>query len=413
MKMHKLNFDIDEFLTSPLVLWIISIGLSVALWFHITSMDEGEYITRKFSRPLEYRNLDSQAILRGRISEVDIEIRGTESDVLNLNFDNVKAYIDARNLTPGNRYTQDVSLELPNNINLVSCVPSQVVLDLVRQVTRLMQVEINLPENIPEGQYVEGVEVIPKEVAIKGAEDDIAKVGAVRISPSFEELQEGRELLMAVRFAQSEPFAGSVTIEPAQVRFRGTIARGLPRKRVPVNVKLAGKLDGDYEIKSLTTDPSEIQIEGETELLAKIDAIDTETVDISLFEEDNVIVVPLKTSTDYGLINPLNTKSVKLTLQLSEVHAEKRISNIPVSLKNADPLLKWQVNPARVNVVISGRPSLIEKFNADEKNLRAFADLTNIFMTPVTLPVRVEISSGDFFEVVRIEPQNVTVNSNN
>ena len=411
--MHKLNFDIDEFLTSPLVLWIISIGLSVALWFHITSMDEGEYITRKFSRPLEYRNLDSQAILRGRISEVDIEIRGTESDVLNLNFDNVKAYIDARNLTPGNRYTQDVSLELPNNINLVSCVPSQVVLDLVRQVTRLMQVEINLPENIPEGQYVEGVEVIPKEVAIKGAEDDIAKVGAVRISPSFEELQEGRELLMAVRFAQSEPFAGSVTIEPAQVRFRGTIARGLPRKRVPVNVKLAGKLDGDYEIKSLTTDPSEIQIEGETELLAKIDAIDTETVDISLFEEDNVIVVPLKTSTDYGLINPLNTKSVKLTLQLSEVHAEKRISNIPVSLKNADPLLKWQVNPARVNVVISGRPSLIEKFNADEKNLRAFADLTNIFMTPVTLPVRVEISSGDFFEVVRIEPQNVTVNSNN
>ena len=110
-----------------------------------------------------------------------------------------------------------------------------------------------------------------------------------------------------------------------------------------MNVKLTGELNGDYEIKSLITDPSEIQIEGETDLLAKIDAIDTETVDISLFEDDNVIVVPLKTSTDYGLINPLSTKSVKLTLQLGEVHAEKRLSNIAVSLKNADPLLKWQV----------------------------------------------------------------------
>ena len=405
IKRRKFNFDIDDFLTSPLVLWIIAIGLSVALWLHVTAVDESEYITRKFSRPIEYRHLDAQAILRGRVSEVDIEIRGAEANVLNLNIDNVKAYIDARNLTPGNRYTQNVSLELPDNINLVSCVPSQVVLDLARQITRLIQVEINLPENIPEGQYVEGVEIIP--------EDDIAKVGALRISPSFEELQAGRELLMPVRFSQSEPFTGTVTIEPAQVRFRGTIARGLPRKRVPVNVKLTGELNGDYEIKSLITDPSEIQIEGETDLLAKIDAIDTETVDISLFEDDNVIVVPLKTSTDYGLINPLSTKSVKLTLQLGEVHAEKRLSNIAVSLKNADPLLKWQVNPSRVNVVISGRPSLIEKFNADENNLHAFADLSNIFVTPATLPVRVEIKSSDVFDVVRIEPQTVTVISSN
>ena len=43
--------------------------------------------------------------------------------------------------------------------------------------------------------------------------------------------------------------------------------------------------------------------------------------------------------------------------------------------------------------------------------LKAFADMSNIFMTPVTLPVRTEILSGDSFRVVRVEPPNVTVNS--
>ena len=406
--MKKINFDFDDFLASPIVLWFIAIGLSVLMWFHVTAADEKEYITRTFSCNLEYRNLDPQILLRSKLSEIEIEIKGPEDKMARLDYDMIKAYVDAKNLTAGNRYTEDISVELPDGIILVSSFPSQVVLDLIRQVTRLMQVGILLPNDIPEGQYVEGVEIIPKEVGIKGAEDDLAKIGSVRITPSIKELQSGQESFMAVKFVQSEPFTGDVTVEPAQVRFKGTLVRGLPRKRVPVNVKLTGELDGDYEITSVTTDPSEIQIEGEAEQLAKIEAIDTETVDISLLSSNQVIVVPLKYS-DMDGITPLNTKSVRLTLQLSEVHAEKRLSNIPVELKNSDASVKWRVNPEHVSVVIEGRPSLIEKLTPENSELKAFADMSNIFMTPVILPVRTEINSSDVFKVVRVEPQNVTV----
>lgn len=407
--MKKLNMTFDELLSSSFTLWIISITAAVLMWMYVIGMDEAEYITRKFSCPLEYLELDSQIILRGRISEVDVELRGPEALMLGLDYNSVRAYVDARNLAPGKRYTMNVNVDNPPNIALVSCFPSQVVLDLVRQVTRLMTVETVLPQNIPEGQYIEGIEIIPKEVGVRGAEDDIAKIGALRITPTIEELQSGREMLMPVKLSQSEPFEGSVAIEPAQVRFKGTLARGLPKKRVPVNVRFAGELNADYEVRSIITDPSEIQIEGSSADLAKIETVDTETIDITLIDSNQVLAVPLKNPDVEGVT--LNVSSVRVNLQLGETRAERKLTNIPVEIRGAAENTSYICNPSGVSVTIEGRPSLIEAFEPDGNKIRAFADMSNIFMTPVTLPVRTEIASADFFRVTRVEPQNITVNA--
>ena len=408
MKKHTLkNLDLNKILTSPLVLWLISITISVGMWLYVTGMEEREYVTRKFSAPLEYRGLDSQSILRGKLSEVDIEIRGTEEAMMRLDYNSIRAYVDARNLLPGKRYTVNVNVEYPESVILLSIFPSQATLDIVRQVTRLMTVETILPQNIPEGYYIEGVEIIPKEVGIRGAEDDLAKVGSVRITPTIEELQNGTDDLLAVKFAQSEPFDGNVTIEPAQVRFRGSLARGLPRKRVPVNVRLAGRLDSDYEVKSIATDPSDVQIEGKAEDLSKVDAIDTEVIEISMMNTDGVMIAPLKQPEVAG-VTLTSSSSVRVSIQLSEVRAEKMISHIPVELRGTERPHEWSIAPSSVTVTVEGRPSLIEKFDAEKSGLKAYSDITNIFMTPVTLPVKTEILSGDF-RVTRTEPQNVTI----
>ncbi|MBQ6775263.1 MAG: hypothetical protein IJP53_02290 [Synergistaceae bacterium] len=411
MKLKSL--DIDRILTSSWALWIISIATAVFMWIYVTGIEESEYITRKFSCPVEYRGLDAQTILRGRLYEVDVEIRGPEEAIMRLDYNAVLAYVDARNLVPGKKYTVNINVETPSNINLVSCFPSQATLDLVRQVTRLMTVETVLPQNIPEGHYVEGVEIIPKEVGIRGAEDDVVKIGSVRVTPTIEELQEGGERLMAVKFSQSEPFNGSVTVEPAQVRFRGNLVRGLPRKRVPVNVRLTGKLDADYEVRSITTDPSEVQIEGNAEDIAKVEGIDTEVIDVSSVTEDKVIVSPLKQPEVEG-VSLVNNSSVRVSLQLSEARAEKMLTNIPVELRNLpDTPEDWIANPRSVSVTIEGRPSLIANMSENDVEIKAFVDMSNIFMTPVTLPVRAEIVSGDAFAITRIEPQNVTITSLN
>lgn len=401
------NKNIDDILTSPWALWLISITTAVALWFYVTETEESDYVSRKFTCPLEYRSLDPQAVLRGRVQEVDVEIRGLEKDIARLNYDAIACFVDARNLAPGKRYTQNVSVALPPDITLVSCVPSQVVLDLVRQIVRLMPVEVVLPQDIPEGQYLEGVEVIPREVGVRGIETDVAKVGSLRAMPTAEELQSGKELILPLKFVQSEPFDGAVTLEPAQVRFKGTLARGLPKRRVPVNARLSGGLDADHEILSVVTDPSEVPIEGKLELLDRVEAVETETVDISQFTANQAVVVPLK-APDVEGVSLSGVKSVRLTLQLGEVKAGKTLSNVPVEVRGSDK--SWMVNPASVAVTLEGVPSKIEDLSVGDVGLRAWADLSNIFVTPVVLPVRAELASDDF-KVVKIEPSTVTVNA--
>ena len=159
--------NFDEMLTSPWSLWAISVTAALLMWFYVTESGSGGYGTRRFSRPLEYQSLDAQAMLRNRVSEVDIEVRGLEEVLAHLDYNSVSCVVDLRNLLPGNKYTQEVKVNLPPNVTLVSSTPSQVVVDLLRQVVRLMAVEVVLPADIPEGQYLEGVEVLPKEVAIR------------------------------------------------------------------------------------------------------------------------------------------------------------------------------------------------------------------------------------------------------
>lgn len=407
--MKARDFDINGILTSPWALWAISISLSVAMWVYVTGMEESAYITRKFSAVLEYRGLDTQSMLRGKLSEVDIEVRGTEAAMTLLDYDSVRAYVDARNLLPGKRYTVNINVEYPPSVSLVSCFPSQTTLDIVRQVTRLMTVETVLPSNIPEGQYLEGVEIIPKEVGVKGAEDDVAKIGSVKVTPSVDELKNANGQMLPVKFEQSEPFEGSVTLEPAQVRFRGSLVYGLPRKRIPVIVRLAGTLDADYEVRSIVTDPSEVQVEGESEYLAKVEAVNTDVIEISSFTSDSVIVASLKQPEVEG-VSLVGVSSVKVTVQLSEARAEKMIRNVPVELRGHDEPHNWMCTPQTVTVTVEGRPSLIEKFDAEEAGLKVYADMTNIFMTPVTLPVYTEMTSGDNLRISRTEPANVTVN---
>ena len=127
-------------------------------------------------------------------------------------------------------------------------------------------------------------------------------------------------------------------------------------------------------------------------------------------DKDSVIVSPLRQPEING-VSLVNTSAVRVSIHLSETRAEKMIRGIPVELRGTDTPQNWQCSPSSVTVTVEGKPSLIESLDTETAGLKVFADMTNIFMTPVTLPVRAEIMSQDLFRIVRIEPQNITVNT--
>ncbi|MDR1732870.1 MAG: hypothetical protein LBR61_12340 [Synergistaceae bacterium] len=397
---------LDNILESPVVLWGISILVAVSMWFYVRDSEDSGLARRKFLCQLEYRETMPQILVKNTISQIEVEVGAPESVMNRLRHDSIVCELDLVGLSPG-KYREEVKVTLPQNVTLYSVNPSEVDIELVRQTTRVFQVEVTLPRNIPSGQYLESVEVVPKEVHIKGTEKDLAKIGAVNIEPTFEELSGGQELLLPLTVSRSEPFDDEVVIEPQQVKMNATLVRGLPRKKVPVTVRMSGKPVGDYAVRSMTTEPAEVMLEGTQEKLNGISSIDTETVDITGVSADQTLVVPLRLPRGKD-VKVIDVRSVKLQVSLESISTQKRFSNVPVAVEGAAGGKKWTVTPPVVDVVVEGTPSLVSSLDLNALGFRAWVNVSGIFLRSATLPVRASPVSEDL-KSIRIIPATVSL----
>ncbi|MDR1623267.1 MAG: hypothetical protein LBS00_12950 [Synergistaceae bacterium] len=401
----------DDILTSPWVLWGISVSVAVFMWFY--AVDKGEMIVnekREFLCRLEYRNLAPELGIRNAVQEITVEVEASENVMNRLEYDSILCEVDLKRLSSG-KYREPVKATAPQNVRVVSVNPSRVDIELIRLAGRMIPVEVTLPQDIPAGRYLEAVEIVPKELNVKGTDRDLAKIGSVSIIPTFQELEGGKELLLPVKIVQSEPFEDEVTLEPSQVKMSATLVTGLPRKKTAVNVRLSGKPFADYAVRSVTTDPAEVMLQGVKAKLDSISAIDTETIDITGISADQTLIVQLRPFKDKE-ISTMDVKSVKLSVQLEPIAAQKQLSGIPIAIEGADAedMGKWLVSPAVADVTVEASPSRMETFNLEELGLRVFVDLSNIFLRKTTLPVRVTFVSDDF-KIVKIDPPTVTVSA--
>ncbi|MDR2137730.1 MAG: hypothetical protein LBO68_05510 [Synergistaceae bacterium] len=402
---------IDDVLTSPWVLWGISVAVAVSMWFYVAETVGSANVKREFLCRVEYRNVAPELGVRSAVSEITVEVEASERIMDRLEYDAILCVVDLKGFSSG-KYREMVRAVMPQNVRLVDTRPSTVDIELVRLAGRLVPVEVVLPKDIPQGRYLEGVEVVPKELTVRGTDRDLAKIGSISIAPTVRELEKGNELLLPVRITQSEPFEDEVTLEPTQVKLNAVLVSGLPRKKVAVNVRLSGRPSMDYAMRSVTTDPAEVLLQGLKEKLDAISAIDTATVDISLLSTDQTLVVPLRPLEDEE-ITMIDVKSVKLSIQLEPITAQRRLSGIPVSVEGIDDAnaRTWGLDPAVVDVTIEASPSLIEAFDPEKSGLKAFVDVSSIFLRKTTLPVRGAIASDDF-KIVKIEPSTVGVSAN-
>ncbi|MDR1379502.1 MAG: hypothetical protein LBJ36_10690 [Synergistaceae bacterium] len=394
-------------------MWVISVTVAVSMWFYVTETVGASNARREFLCRVEYRNVAPELGVRNSVQEVTIEVEASERIMDRLEYDSILCVVDLKGFSAG-RYRELVRAVIPQNVRLVNVSPSTVDIDLVRLVGRVFPVDVTLPQDIPAGWYLESVEVVPKELTVQGTGRDLAKIGSISIAPTVQELERGKELLLPVKISQSEPFEDEVTFEPAQVRMNAALVSGLPRKKVAVNVRLSGRPSMDYALRSVTTDPAEVFLQGPKEKLNTVSAIDTETVEISQLSADQTLVVPLRPLQDEE-ITTVDVKSVKLSLQLEPIIAQRRLSGIPIAVEGAvsgeDPgRKKWNLNPAVVDVTIEASPSLIEVFDLGASGLKTFVDVSSIFLRRTTLPVRGTITSRDF-KITQIEPSTVTVSA--
>lgn len=395
---------IDDILAKPISLWVISLIVAMGLWFYVAGREDTIEKQRTVACKIEFLNLASQLEIKTPTSEVWVDVFGSESDIDRLSASDIICEVDTRGLAAG-RYRLSVRTTIPTGLRLREVRPSQIDVELLRYADRLIPIEVVLPNELPEGTYLDSVEIIPKEITVRGVERDLAKIGGCKIFPTADELQSGKELLLTPEVERSSTFDEKVSVEPAQVRFKAVLARGNPKRMVPVNARIVGAPSDDYVVQSTTIDPAEMLVEGPKNALDKIRVLDTERIDISGISESKSMVVRVRPPLDVSL-KIVGEHNVKVSIALQPRSATKEIVNVPVRIEGASS--NWGVSPNTVTITIEGLPSVIGSSDISSVDVSAVVNAENLFTPKAVVPVRARITS-DSFKIIKVDPATVSL----
>jgi len=156
---------------------------AVLLWFAVTREPMAEIALRV---PVEFQNAPEQLeISTESIPEVQVRVRGPVREVRGLSASEVHAAIDLSQAKPGERtYSFDSKrIRVPNGVEFVQAVPSQMRLTLDERASRTVEVQPRVIGSFVPGYRLERVSVRPTTVTIVGPLSHVQAVTAAVTDP--------------------------------------------------------------------------------------------------------------------------------------------------------------------------------------------------------------------------------------
>lgn len=127
-----------------------------------------------------------------------------------------------------------------------------------------------------------------------------------------------------------------------------------------------------YEITGRRLEPERTWIVGPQGRVAGIDAVRTETVNVTGLRESVTQRVALLVEDPFVELS--QEREVQLHIEIAEVPVQIQYDDVPVEVINAST--RVLVNPDRISVVVSGPPSALDEFGVD--NIRAVVDVDGL-----------------------------------
>lgn len=393
---------LDSALSSPLFLKVLAGAVAVALWFYVSGGGKTETV-RTMTVPLEYLNAPPQMTLKTAVKEVEIVLSGAPA----IQGEGVACEVDLRGLGEG-KYRVPVRSIVPKEVKVLDLKPTHVDVELARLIDRLVPVEVTVEKGLPPDLFLDMVEIVPKNVSVKGSEKDLAKIDAVRISPTLDELKAGGEMTLPIEMVMAGEFDEEVLVEPKAVRLSAILSKGVPKKNVPVNARILGEPGGDFKLKAVVVEPAVVTIEGPLAKIQGVAKVDTEAIDLTGISREQNMVIPLRKPED-PMVTLVGVSSVRVEVLLTPFTITRLLSRLKVEVDGRSVYPGWKVEPDYVNVVIEGVPSEVNATDGNEVVIRPFVNVTNIVSRRLTVPVQIQNKSGGKLKVVRIEPASVSV----
>jgi hypothetical protein len=244
-----------------------------------------------------------------------------------------------------------------------------VTLFILVNTSKVITVEVGVSYTMPENQVLVSNPVDQVRVTIKGSWRRIKRFDERELDRVHADLRHvpGNEYSFSEESIRLPSGLSVLSIEPRvmQLRFEPAVER-----TVRVSVSTSGQPASGYKVASIVAKPSQITVRGAESAIAVLDTVPTRELDLSGKSASFTEVLPLVPPRPSPVIQLIDSKSAEVEVTISEEMSTRRIEGIDVQIRPgprfSGPVAdRFELEPARVDVVLHGPHWTVESFSND------------------------------------------------
>ncbi len=368
--------------------------LAIAVWvMAINSSDPS--VEKAYPNPVavEVIGQSPDTVINTDLSEtVSITLRAPTSiwNTLLLEKVPVRAFIDLAGLGVG-VHMVPVQIQIGTKpVEVISYNPRSVTLEIEPLLTEEMDVRVIYQGSLPVGFQADDPVLSDSQVTISGAESIVKSVFEVRALVKLTDVKASiHQSIQLVAVNANGQVVNGVSISPDKIVYDQEVAERGGYRNMVVKVVTTGLIPSGYKLSNLSVFPPTITVFGEDALL--VDSlpgyIETLPIDLngknSTFEQRIALALPAGVQT-------IESDQVLVSVGITPVESSITLEDVVVEASGLSSNRNAVIEPAKVNVVISGPVIVLQALKASD--VRVLLDLTGMGIGKYTIEPAVTLN---------------------
>lgn len=403
-----------DFFTKSIALKIVSLVFAMILWGYVLMMQDPVRTKPIVNVPVTIEGeadlLARRLVIRGnkKFGNVTVRVRTQLTQYADLTVDDISASINLAGITEKGTYSIAINAKTSTG-GIASVSPAQVTVEVDQLVSRPIPVDINLTGGLAEGYWAGDPVVSRAEIEIQGAAQDLASIERASADIDLTGVQQSinRSVLLTLydsagNEVSSDILLGALPSVTVQLEVRSM-------KEVPVDTASAllgaNDLPPNFELvgSRIVSGPSSVRLVGDAEVLAGIDAVALEPIDIAgarqSIQQSFALIVP-------DGVRLIDADTVELYVEIREKSASASFMELPIVKRGLGRKLKATLSIEAADVMISGRISLVNLIERGDVIL--YVDLAGYGAGTYQVPIYVELPNDEMMsELTKILSQQL------
>ena len=369
----------DKSENRTLIIKIICVLLSLGLWLYVSTVENPLRTYELKNIPVELTNVDSVtnskfAIANTQQFTVDLKLEGSSNEVVKVKKEDFRIIADmsAYALKNGENNIPVQIITCPENIDIKNNGFLGIKVNLEELIEKNFTIKSKVKITYKEHIYEKEQTISPKTITVTGGKSSVERISEAILTGEEKNIAENNESEYEIKFVDllgNE--VDNIKSDSETAKLSIVVTNG---KFVPINLKTKGAIPQGFVLEGYELNKKSINILGDSQNLAKIEAIDTEVVDISSLQADRDVDVKINLPEGISVENGENTIKVKFKVIKEETTTKNLVCN--VQYKNLNEAFSLDSSNSTINVTLTGIQTELDKITS--QNINVILDLANV-----------------------------------